>query len=371
VRWQSALVDADLFHEKVPEYAFVVVAAVLVKFADADGCNCRPSVETIARKGHISVHTVRRVLTGLVEQGWLNVTRVASQQRPTTYRLVIPDLPREVPLEDSQTYPVRDLCDEPEVPPGLPPDLPGEVPDLLPPSTKYEGGKEREVAALRCADAPLAPPSTPESEIVIDEDMVRLAKAIASGADMPLDPGRRGLGRELVEAKARAGWDDEQLVRFCVDALTRPKKVDKPTGFLAHHLRTQATATTQQPHARVAQPEQAKPTARQAKEPKPKPTSRKQEQLEAELAKMAEAVALLEAANLNLGHDGPLPRLRWALWNADLIDDGYLLCEVPSTQSIEPAHVNQWLAAVREANRATEPYLEQARELIAHEKGNR
>jgi hypothetical protein len=131
--------------------------------------------------------------------------------------------------------------------------------------------EEEEGRCARSALAPLAatPPPPTESQVdsdAVDEAVLKVAADIAKGASVPegIDPGRYGLGREMVEAKARAGWDDEQLVDYCVAKLLR-KKPNEPTAWLATDLRTRVTATLQKPPPGAAVT--AKPVKARAKEP--------------------------------------------------------------------------------------------------------
>jgi hypothetical protein len=256
--WFQALRQCrDIPRDSPRRVSVIAVAGVLMGYADADGSNCFPAIRTIRAEAGVSQLTVELVLAWLTDHGWLAVTRKVSR-RSTVYKLIIPlgavyhegGTPDQVAVYHEGGTP-----GEAGVSLGVPMVYHGggTYSVLRTPLKEEEEGGES--ASARSAVAPLAALSNDgrtESQgdgDVVDEAVIKLAAAIAAGADVSLDPGLKGLGREMVEAKARAGWDDDTLLRHCVQTLTRARRLDDPTAFLAHHLRTRVTATTQQPPA--------------------------------------------------------------------------------------------------------------------------
>jgi hypothetical protein len=229
--WFEALRKCrDIPRESPSRYAVVVVASVLMGYADPDGRNCYPSIGTIVWEAGVSERTVVLVLAWLTETGWLTVAR-KMQRRPTIFTLTIPvgaeehlrlPAPEQVP-DEAPYLPTSRYQREP---------VPAVVPAVVPALEQYDSilrneVEEEESADARSAVAALASaPSDP-----IDESLV---EKICEGANVNLVLGR--VGPELAKAKARTGWSDEMLVGYCVDLFKRQRRVGNPSGFLATDL---------------------------------------------------------------------------------------------------------------------------------------
>jgi hypothetical protein len=230
LRWQKVLQECgDVPSNSPPRYAVVAVSAVLVSFADSDGRNCRPAIETIVRMAGVSKRTVVLVLDWMVEEGWLRVTAKISR-RPTVYRLVTPvGADEHLRLGDVEHLPDEPVGAVVGAVVGAP-----EHQNLRPPSTNERG---REGAVVRSVYTPLTAPPVDlfSDEVEVDHDMVRrIAYAIASEAGREIEAPR--LGPALMAAKARVSdWNEQDFVDHCVKKLLQHDP-PFPTGFLVADL---------------------------------------------------------------------------------------------------------------------------------------
>jgi hypothetical protein len=209
----------------------VAVASVLAGYADSDGRNCYPAIETIMSEAGTSRRTVRLVLGRLVESGWLAVTAKAVQwHRPTVYRLTFPMGAEEHPMEDARISAEEHPMNTRRMGAPLGAAMGAEEhPDLLPPT---EGEEEEESAGV-AALAALSPDDTKWAQAVAG-DIARRAKVV-------IDPGRCGLGSVLLGAMKRAGGETALIV-YCVEKLKQQgRRVHDPSAFLAKDLSTRLT----------------------------------------------------------------------------------------------------------------------------------
>jgi hypothetical protein len=152
------------------------------------------------------------------------------------------------------------------------------------------------------AEAKTPPPITDEVRTIAREIASRLSVGTS------IDP--RKVGPGLVGAKARTGWDDEDLIAHCVDTLKR-NRPREPSAFLAKHLATRVTADTV---------------------------------VSSSLERMAEAMAEVERLSDALGDDAifdadsPITALEDRLEAAGVIgpDDG-----LPEPKDVKPADVEK------------------------------
>ena len=149
-RWLDVVVEAARTCDdpKRPQKpGIIAVAAIRMSHADADGRNCFPSVELVAKKAGMHADTVRKVDAWLVAQGLMAVTRKISGN-VKDYQLLLPPValvegqPGEVSVAlvegqpgDASVAPPVALADDP-------------VEGHNPPPPKEVGGREGSSADL-------------------------------------------------------------------------------------------------------------------------------------------------------------------------------------------------------------------------------
>lgn len=99
--WESALLERGIAEGLTPTAQHV--ALVLSTYADGDGANIRPTVDTVVRACGRSRATVHSALRQLRTQGWVEQVRRGSgaTRRASEYRLTVP--PRVQPETLHQT----------------------------------------------------------------------------------------------------------------------------------------------------------------------------------------------------------------------------------------------------------------------------
>jgi hypothetical protein len=99
--WESALLERSIREGLTPTAQHV--ALIMSTFADGDGQNIRPTVETLTRVSGRSRATVHSALRHLRQSGWLRQVARGSgvARRASEYRLTIP--PRVQPQALHQT----------------------------------------------------------------------------------------------------------------------------------------------------------------------------------------------------------------------------------------------------------------------------
>lgn len=142
-----------------------LAALVVASYADADGSNCFPSVETVARGMGMSDRTAQRALDDLEQAGWL--VRWFRPGGSTVYRFLIPDEALAVAVDEAladdggvtrvhvavtgRCTGVRGACSCAPIEPSVSPDL-GST-SSAPRQTGPRPGKRRGRAAPRAAAA--------------------------------------------------------------------------------------------------------------------------------------------------------------------------------------------------------------------------
>lgn len=108
--------------EREVNHAEQAVLLVLCDYANDDGRQSFPSVDTVAWKTMYSDRQVQRVLARLRARGALVVDAPASRYKPVTYRVVLSALPvRERPSADSMGDTVSPMPNAPDVTSGVTP----------------------------------------------------------------------------------------------------------------------------------------------------------------------------------------------------------------------------------------------------------
>ena len=77
----QAVIDDDQSKLSLAEWAVLVV---LSRHADEAGQNCFPSLDTIVKKTHACVDTVRDAIKGLVAKGRISYTQAPGKKRQYT-----------------------------------------------------------------------------------------------------------------------------------------------------------------------------------------------------------------------------------------------------------------------------------------------
>jgi hypothetical protein len=177
----------------------------------------------------------------------------------------------------------------------------------------------------------------PDPAVALDPRLVAIVDRIGEqfGASM----GAGVLVPAIAEGRGRRPDDlcDEAIVVYAVDKLKRPRRVVDPSRFLATDFRTRFVDTRPSPRMNLA----------------------------TELSQLTEAIDVIDAAHLALGHDGPLPRLHSLLIGAELLDeDSWSLDAVPEVWDVKPAQVKRWIEVVQRVHRDIEPYVKEARQTI-------
>jgi hypothetical protein len=245
LRWGDAVQDAQLPYGS----AFIAVAFVMARFSDIDGRNCFPAIETVAKLAGCHETTARRQIQRLLSEGYLRVAGKASQHRPTTYSLTIPEGAEQAPQGDPGVAPVVPLNQPRGASDATPENAQGSLrgsagvslalPDYRLPTPEEE---EEDDATTRSASAPLvassqAVPESGDSQPESGDDWAAILGRVGewSGRPITFTP---ELGRELGLAKARAKWSDGMLVGYLTDKLkSLGAKVQVPGSFLAADLR--------------------------------------------------------------------------------------------------------------------------------------
>ncbi len=259
LRWQSELFRCgDLPTDNPSPQAVVAVAAVLVTLADADGRNCRPSIETIMRLAHASKRTVKMALGWLVAHRWLAVTR-QSRTRPTVYRLMLAGGAEEHPQENAPGVPTGTTNCKAGGADGGADGGAVEHPDLRPPTPPEEEGGG--VLSLSSANAPVAAPlSTVPHELLAGDGQQSSGGTLdpeASGAALELS----GFLSESIDAavirtgwhsaKAITGWSYRMLLAYIGPKVKQQRNVRDPSRWIATDLSTRVSAACQ-PTPRMA-----------------------------------------------------------------------------------------------------------------------
>lgn len=350
LRWSAALRrNGDLPRENPGRVAVIAVASVLVGYADSDGRNCSPAIETIMREAGVSRRTARLVLGFLVADDWLRITAKANQHRPATYRLTIPEVSQEMPLEGAQRVPRSTPWNGSEGASEGAPEGAEEHPDLRPPTFREE---EEEGVDARSAKAALATPSRISGNGKVGGDrIVPIDREVQAIIDDIRTHAGVGLRTEVVapaivevqQRMPRLRLCPTALVVYCVELLKRQgNRVRSPSGFLAHDLRENlGAAYSWSPRMQLA------------------------ERLEV----LRGDVGLIEKAELDLRHQDPLFSLHYLLEQQELAEEGGWFNSVPSAWEAKPAQVEKWLQAVRQVLSDTDPFLKKARLMIGQQTG--
>jgi hypothetical protein len=208
----------------------VAVASVLADYADSDGHNAFPSIETMMSEAGVSRRTVRLVLARLVENGWLIITAEAVPwHRPTVYRLTFPMGAEEHPMHTSSRGAVRGAVRGAE-----------EHPDLLPPTRE-----EEESANARSPSGRLAALQSQNHTAPVVEDWMReVAKEITSHSTISdgVDPSHGDLAEQMARVVG-LGWSNSQIALEAGELFKRKPPQSNASGLLAKHLRTRVTET--------------------------------------------------------------------------------------------------------------------------------
>ena len=252
LRWQGLLrADRDIPHENPGRVAVIAVGAVLVGYADSDGGNCRPAIDTIVREAGVSRRTALAVLGWLVVNGWLAVT-ARVQRRPTVYRLTIP-VGAEEHLPDDLSKVLRSTYEESPV--GAVVGAVVGAPEhhyLRPPSKSEE---EEESASAPSADAPVAALQSTEPLDLFADDPAPLAEGVREIAESIASRDGRGINARVIEpgvvgVRVRLAWGDEAISVYCVEKLKVCKT--SPSGFLAKDLANLNGDTVPSPRVKLA-----------------------------------------------------------------------------------------------------------------------
>ena len=86
LQWRSAVLNSDLSATQK------LCLLVLAEWADSDGTNCRPAMETIARKASVNEKSVRRAMDAAAPLGWFGRQHRRSRKgwKQFEYTLLIP-----------------------------------------------------------------------------------------------------------------------------------------------------------------------------------------------------------------------------------------------------------------------------------------